>query len=81
MTRGKKFYDNLDYMEVCAGVPDMLKVIKGKIPKIFVDSCVKIRQVMSIEDDTLCICLCIANTKGEKEFKIGFSHDSILRLT
>jgi hypothetical protein len=58
----------------------MPDIIEGKIPKVLVDSRVKVRQVMGIKDDALCICLCIANTKGEEKFIIGFGHDSILRL-
>jgi hypothetical protein len=35
---------------------------------------------MGIKDDTLCICFCIADTKGKEKIIIGFAHGSILRL-
>jgi hypothetical protein len=81
MTRGEEFDGDLDHMEVRSCLFDMFNIIVGKIPKIFVDRRVEIGQVMGKEDDALCICLCIANTKGEAKFKIGFGHGSIPHLT
>jgi len=81
MTRGEEFDGDLDHMEIRSGLFDMFNVIVGKIPKILVDGRVEIGQVMGKEDDALGICFCIANTKGEAKFKIGFGHGSIFPLT
>jgi hypothetical protein len=77
ITGRKKFNYGFDHMKIRSGVLDMLEIIKPKITKVLGNRRIKIRQIMTVKYDALCVCFRIADPKGEEKFIIGFGHDSI----